>query len=123
MAIRLLESIHEARKASVSPSRDDAAILGRQGFVSGIPLGGATDINQGAGGSIGALDRRSFMQQLLQAYLSCPPASSCVDVIARTCTAGGVEAVPISTSSDRGKTPDPPPDVQDVQELLKYVNP
>ena len=122
MALNVTRKIEEARRATVQPTQADAAVA-RQGFVSGVPLGGASETNQGAAGSIGSLDRRSFMQQLLQSYLACPWSSACVDIIARTATAGGVDCVPNKWTGDLGKVPQAPPPVKEVQQLLQYVNP
>ena len=96
----------------------------RSGYASGIPIGGATDNNQG-GNSLAdtSHDRQSAMQELLQAYLACPWSSAAIDVIARTCTAGGVSVVPLSNPYGNGMTIAAPPGVKKVQELLRYINP
>lgn len=95
----------------------------RTGYAVGVPLGGTTEINPGGNVSSSTLDRGTFMQQLSQAYLSCTWASSCVDVIARTCTAGGIEIVYETNAYGDATIPDAPPEVGKVQNLLKYVNP
>ena len=123
MGIPILENIAEAKRATVSPTRKNAAVLGRRGYPSGIPIGGATATNPGQPGGAGVVDRQSFMQSLIEAYLTCPPASACIDVIARTCTAGGVECAPNARSTPGEKPPEPPPEVLEVEELLHYVNP
>jgi hypothetical protein len=62
------------------------------------------------------------MQQLFQSYLSCTWVADCVDVIARTITAGGVQCVPNSLSLEGAEIPKPPVQVQAVQKLLQYIN-
>lgn len=96
----------------------------RQGYVPGIPLGGATESNPGQNTTSGALDRTTWMDQLFQAYLSCPWVADCIDVIARTCTAGGLQVVPnsIDLENTDSKTPAPPIEVMKVQTLLEYIN-
>ena len=119
----ITESISEAcRKATVSPGPLE---IQRQGYVTGVPLGGATQSNPGQSATGGALNRATFMTQLVQTYLSVPVASACVDAIARTITAGGIQCVPNTYNLDSGSVsrPTPPPGVQEVQELLEYINP
>lgn len=95
----------------------------RSGYATGVPLGGATEVNPGQNVTAGTLDRATFMQQLLQAYLACPWSSASIDVIARTATAGGLEVVYQTDVYGDAKTPDAPEQVRKVQQLLKYVNP
>lgn len=95
----------------------------RTGFGTGIPLGGATEVNPGQNVTAGTLDRPTFMQQLLQAYLACPWSSACVDVISRTATAGGLEVVYETSVYSETRAPEAPEEVRKVQELLRYVNP
>jgi HK97 family phage portal protein len=95
----------------------------RSGYGTGIPIGGATEVNPGQNVTAGTLDRPTFMQQLLQAYLACPWSSASVDVIARTATAGGLEVVYDVGVYGETKAPEAPEDVKKVQQLLKYVNP
>ena len=105
-----------------SPAVNAAASAGRRGYVSGIPIGGSTESNPGQSTTAGALTRASWMQQLFQAYLACTWVADCVDVIARTITAGGVQAVPNNLSLESSIIPDPPPQVKIVQSLLEYIN-
>jgi hypothetical protein len=109
---------------------DESIVEGRQrttekrtGYAVGIPVGGSTEINAGGNVSASTLDRPTFMLQLLQAYLSCTWSSACIDVIARTCTAGGIDVVYISGVDSDAVMPEPPPEVAKVQQLLAYVNP
>jgi HK97 family phage portal protein len=108
-------AVEEARKSSSDPKRT--------GYAAGVPIGGTSEINQGENTSGGALDRRTFMQQLLQAYLACPWSSAAIDVIARTCTAGGIDVVHDTVAFGDSILPEAPAEVQKVQELLKFVNP
>ena len=95
----------------------------RLGFAVGVPIGGTNEINPGGNVSSSTLDRLTFMQQLSQAYLSCTWVSACVDVIARTCTAGGLEVMYDTTIDGDAHIPEAPPEVVKVRELVKYVNP
>jgi hypothetical protein len=103
------------------PQRDRAARAGRQGFVTGIPIGGSTPTNPGTQGE---LNRQDQMDQLKMAYLSCIWVSSCADVIAKTCTAGGIQVVPNSRPIEgQLATPKAPPGVVAIQKLLEWINP
>jgi HK97 family phage portal protein len=107
-------SVEEARPKS-SPKR--------AGFGSGIPIGGSTETNPGVNVTAGTMDRNSFMEQLLQAYLACPWAATAIDTIARTATAGGLEVSYETTVYGTGEQPQAPEAVKKVQSLLKYINP
>jgi hypothetical protein len=95
----------------------------RAGFPTGIPMGGSTEQNPGETPVGSVVDRKAYMRQLLQAYLACPWASTSIDAIARTSTAGGCMVVPTSTVMSNYNHPDAPPEVEKVQHLLQYVNP
>jgi hypothetical protein len=95
----------------------------RAGYATGVPIGGATEVNPGQNVTAGTLDRPTFMQQLLQAYLACPWSSASIDVIARTATAGGLEVSYEGGTTGPVATPDADENVKKVQSLLKYVNP
>lgn len=119
MALKLFRGLDEAasRKPTIAPPTPQ--LVGRRGFVTGIPLGGATETNPGQSNT--PVDRQSFMESMLQAYLSCPWSAACIDVIARTATAGGIQVAP-NAELNGASTPDLPPDVQKVQSLLDWVN-
>ena len=89
------------------------------GFVPDVPLGGTSVWNPG--GSAGAASRREFADQLYGAYMACSWASACIDVIARTVTAGGLEIVPDDDEDDKDIVV--PPQVQRLQDLFDFVNP
>jgi Phage portal protein len=93
----------------------------RQGFAVGIPRGGSTEYNQVD--AMGQINRADFMDQMLNAYLTCTWSSACVDVIAATATAGGLEVVPLTGVYSEDTPPDPTSEVKRVQDLLRYVNP
>jgi hypothetical protein len=96
----------------------------RRGYVDNIPIGGTTPYNSGTSSTPGAPDRDTAMTELLQAYLTCPWVSTCVDGIARTITAGGLTLEPVNTDPEEmAKTPTPPPGIARIQALLDYVNP
>src|ERR1035437_4073017 len=119
----LSRKVDEAANRAPIVSPPTADLVQRSGYMSGIPIGGATEISPGQSAGGDSIDRASFMQQMLQAYLSCQWSSACVDVIARTCTAGGIDAIPISASLESDKVPDMPPAVREVMDLLMFVNP
>ncbi len=125
MAItRFDREIAEAKKAAtVTPPTSHA--VQRQGFVPGLPLGGTNEENIAQSSDSGALDRHTMMETLMQAYLACPWSAACVDVIARTCTAGGIQIQPNSLDLEDMDMSDitPPPGVAKVQSLLHFINP
>lgn len=95
----------------------------RRGYEVGIPPGGLDEYRQSMGVAT-QTDRRSLMQELYEAYLSCPWANASVNAIARTITAGGLVA---DWDSDSGEgdqeTPDKPDNVVALERLLAYCNP
>ena len=95
----------------------------RAGFGTAIPIGGSTETNPGTNVTAGTMDRNTFMEQLLQAYLACTWSSAAIDTIARTATAGGLQCTYITTQTGDVKTPEAPESVLKVQSLLNYVNP
>jgi hypothetical protein len=108
------DAIAEARPKSIPK---------RAGYAAGVPIGGTTEVNPGSNVTAGTLDRPTFMQQLLQAYLACTWASASIDTIARTATAGGLEVIYEGGVTGDKKTPEAPDAVKKVQSLFKYVNP
>lgn len=120
---KLSRQISEARSATIqSPEPTTIGANGRRGWVPGVPIGGSTETNPGGSTVAGSLTRASWMNQLFQAYLACTYVSDCIDVIARTITAGGVQAVPNTLSLEGAELPKAPPPVQAVQQLLEYIN-
>lgn len=66
-------------------------------------------------------ERQQILQQLYQAYLTCPWVSAPIDLIARTVTAGGLQVV--SDATEHGKIPPDSPEVTRLKRLLKWTNP
>ncbi len=91
-----------------------------RGYAFGVPAGGTTEFNQGGSGHD---DRRSALEELWQAYVACPWSSACVDAIARTITAGGIEIVWDGGDDDQAEAPAAPPNVVALRALLAFVNP
>ena len=95
----------------------------RAGYEYGIPDGGLNEYNQGIGVAT-QTDRRSLLEQLYEAYVACPWAWACVQVIAKTITAGGLVT---DWDSDTGEgdqdEPEKPDNVLALERLLAYVNP
>src|SRR6185437_6557307 len=117
LSAQITEAAQRAPKTFPAPPRT--------GYVPGIPIGGATSDNPGQNTTSGVLDRRTWMDQLFQAYLSCPWVADCIDVIAHSITAGGIQCVPNSLDYQNRAdvvAPDTPAPVAKVQRLLQYVN-
>lgn len=95
----------------------------RAGFVWGVPPGGVNENTTGMGAAT-QTDRRSAMQELYEAYLTCPWAWAAVNAIARTITAGGL-VTDWDTDSGEGDqdTPEKPPQVLALERLLAFCNP
>lgn len=93
----------------------------RVGFEYGIPLQSQALTS----GQIGhTSERQQTLSQLHQLYLTCDWVSSCVDVIARTVTAGGLQVVAeTDEAEDAADRPEDPPEVQRLKRLMRFVNP
>jgi hypothetical protein len=102
-------------EAAVAP--DGAATVPRKGYEYGLALAGTTPSTVVAESS----ERLQILNQLHQAYLTCPWVSAPVDLVARTVTAGGLQ---LEYDTDNGdKIPADPPEVTRLRRLMKYVNP
>lgn len=115
--------IEEANSRKATITAPPAEFANRVGWVSGIPIGGATADNPAEATTSGAVNRSAWMDQLFQAYLVCPWAADCVDVIARAVTAGGVQAAPNSINLDNPIIPPQPPGVKKIMNLMQFINP
>lgn len=112
--------ISEAANAGTTQAtanRMVSQIPSTRGYLNDVPMGGTTAWNPG---SIGSASRREYADQLYGAYMACTWASGCVDVIARTVTAGGLDVVPDDESVEAET---PPFEVVRMQELFDFVNP
>ena len=121
-----------ARKAPAAAPLTQARALGapdtlpnRSGFVQGVPQGGFTqDAAESQTGAAQNTTRAEWLQCLWEEYLRCPWAWACVNVIARTVTAGGLL---MKWDGDDGegdkKQPDKPAAVLAVERLFAYCNP
>lgn len=94
----------------------------RAGFEFGISAGGLTEWDQGLGAATGT-DRRSMLTQLNDAYLACPWSWACVNAIARTITAGGLEMEWEPGDGAEQEQPPKPPEVLALERMLAYCNP
>ena len=108
----------EIEEAAAAP----AALPDRSGFEYGISNGGLTEWDQGIGAGTGS-DRRSMLAQLNDAYLACPWSWACVNAIARTITAGGLEMEWEPTEGKEQDQPPKPPEVLALERMLAYCNP
>lgn len=117
------------RRSQDEPVILEAALPGppaspeRSGYEVGIPRGGLTEYNAQIGGSTQS-DRRSLMVELYDSYRTCVWSWACVNVIARTITAGGLVT---DWNNDDGEgdedTPDKPAEVLLLERLLRFTNP
>jgi hypothetical protein len=95
----------------------------RTGYVPGIPQGGINEYTSAVGASSGT-DRRSMLQEMFEAYLACPWSWTCVNVIARTITAGGlVTDWDADTGEGDQEEPEKPPEVIALERFYGFCNP
>ncbi|NUR65791.1 MAG: phage portal protein [Streptomyces sp.] len=111
----LAEAAPAAKPALAPPT---AAQVRRVGYEYGIPLNSASTSSQIAATS----ERQQVLSQLHQAYMSCNWVSACVDLIARTVTAGGLQIVADTVDADGDVPPEPDP-VTRIRRLVRFVNP
>jgi phage portal protein BeeE len=95
----------------------------RAGYLPGVPAGGINETTQAMGASTGT-DRRTLMQDLNDVYLTCPWIWTCVQVIARTITAGGLTSDwDADTGEGDQKEPQKPPAVVALERFYAFCNP
>lgn len=99
-----------------------AQVPERAGYVPGIPRGGLSEYNQGIGEAT-QTDRRSQLQQLYEAYLTCPWAWAAVNAIARSVTAGGLVMDWDTDTGEGDEAPEKPAGVLAAERLIKFCNP
>lgn len=97
-------------------------IPNRSGFVQGVPPGGLDELDQNVGAAT-ASDRGTLLQELWEAYLTCPWAFACVTAIARTVTASGLVMDWDGDTGEGVKAPVKPAAVLAMERLLAFVNP
>lgn len=90
----------------------------RAGYEYGIQIGGSSASTQDAF----AQERLQILNQLYQAYLTCPWVSGPIDLIARTATAGGLDIVVDDLDNHEGAIPADPPTVTRLRRLMKFTN-
>ena len=123
-------TLMEAAGDVASGSGPSGTGTGRKGFLADIPRGGASEKSQAFTAIGGVTDRKTTLTQFQQLYAACSVASACVDTIARTCSAGGIDVVPAEELMDAAHTstatyehPPAPPGVEKARRLFSYVNP
>ena len=95
----------------------------RAGYVPGIPQGGLNEYAQAVGASTGT-DRRTQLQELYDSYVTCTWSWVCVQVTARTVTAGGLFTDWDSdTQEGDQQEPDKPPEVVALERFYSFCNP
>lgn len=88
----------------------------RTGYEYGLPL----NIQNSSSLTSATSERQQVLAQLHQAYMSCNWVSASVDLIARTVTAGGLQAV---ADDDGSGTAPETPQVSRLQRLMRFTNP
>ncbi|MBD0743587.1 hypothetical protein BG418_18615 [Streptomyces sp. CBMA152] len=89
----------------------------RIGYEYGLPL----NIQNTSSLTSATSERQQVLAQLHQAYMSCNWVSACVDLIARTVTAGGLQAVPENSPTGDGTAADTP-QVARLRRLMRFCN-
>lgn len=94
----------------------------RTGFEFGISDQGLSEWSPGVQSQ--EMDRRTLMQELYDAYITCPWAWAGVNAIARRITAGtlGFEYDPGEDADGDEETPEKPPEVVLAEKLFAFVN-
>jgi hypothetical protein len=113
------EKKKQAAAIAAGPQR---ALPARVGFVPGIPQGGIDEHIQSIGSSAGT-DRKSMLEELYDCYITVPWAWVCVQVIARTITAGGLYTDWDADTGEGDKAPDKPPAVVALERFYAFANP
>lgn len=107
-----------AAEAAAAPSiaPPTLAQVRRTGYEYGLPL----NIQNTSSLTSATSERQQVLAQLHQAYMSCNWVSASVDLIARTVTAGGLQAV---ADDDGTGTAPATPQVTRLQRLMRFTNP
>ena len=122
-AFRRDVSEKKARAAAVAAQAGpQRAIPARTGFVPGIPSGGIDENYQAIGASTGS-DRNTLMTELYDCYVAVQPAWTCVQVIARTITAGGLYTDWDADTQEGEEAPAKPPSVVALERFYAFCNP
>lgn len=111
----------KARAAAIAAGPQQA-LPARTGFVPGIPQGGIDEHVQSMGSSTGT-DRKTMLEELYDCYITVPWAWVCVQVIARTITAGGLYTDWDADTGEGDEAPDKPPSVVALERFYAFCNP
>lgn len=123
--MRFLPSLRRDREGITEVAKNRAPAIRttlpeRTGF---LPSGPVNETYASMGEATGT-DRKSTLQELWQAYLTCPWSWTCVQVIARTITAGGLVSDWDSDDNEGDqKAPDKPPAVVALERFYGFCNP
>jgi hypothetical protein len=112
----------KARVAAIAQAGPQRAIPARVGFVPGIPQGGIDEHIQSVGSATGS-DRKTLLEELYDCYITVPWAWACVQVIARTITAGGLYTDWDADTGEGSKAPAKPPAVVALERFYQFCNP
>ena len=114
---------HHAISETTVKAQLPATKTQRAGFAYGVPPGGLNE-NQVGIGAATQTDRKTLMQELYEAYITCPWAWASVQAVARTITAGGLVTDWTGDDGDGDDDiPDKPDNVLALEALLAFVNP
>lgn len=82
---------------------------------------GAGNVSSARNAAAYSQERLQILNQLHQAYLTCPWVAAPIDLIARTVTAGGLQVV--ADTAEDGAVPKDTAEVERLKHLLRYTNP
>jgi HK97 family phage portal protein len=114
------QSLTGSAEITETAKAEPAHLPERNGFEYGIGPGGLTEWNQN---TASGTDRTSMLSQLNDAYMACPWSWACVNAIARTITAGGLEMEWDPAEGEEQEQPPKPPEVLALERMLAYCNP
>lgn len=106
--------------AEATPAAADGPARGTEVQRLGYEYG-AGNVSSARTAAAYSQERLQILNQLHQAYLTCPWVAAPIDLIARTVTAGGLQVV--ADTTDDGDVPPDSPEVARLKRLLKWTNP
>jgi hypothetical protein len=114
--------VSEKKARAAAMAEPQRALPARTGFIPGIPQGGVDEVYQSMGASTGS-DRKTLLEELYDCYIAVPWAWACVQVIARTITAGGLYSDWDADSGEGDEAPAKPPAVIALERFYGFCNP
>lgn len=117
-----LRAITRSRASESAAVPDIGPVKGDQVQRLGYEYGAGLTPSSARNAAAYSQERLQVLNQLHQAYLTCPWVAAPIDLIARTVTAGGLQVV-ADTTEDDGAVPKDTPEVARLKRLLRYTNP